>query len=128
MNDDDVLMDTESDRELNRRLMDQDRPQRPHSLREARRQVELLVALGLSQTISRPEATVEATRVTAWLENFLRQSTSDWGRSGLHTDDGGQTFTILNDSGEGGVSVRREDVQDLIDMLIDARHSTESST
>ena len=52
MKDMETLRISEDDRELDRRLMDQPRPERPETLREARRQVELLVALGLSQTLS----------------------------------------------------------------------------
>lgn len=113
----DILRTTDDDRELNERLMAQPRPVRPDSLREARRQVELLVALGLSLTLSRPEANVAATQVTGWFEDLVQQEVRPW-NGGAYSVDGGETVVLESD--RGGVSVTKDGIPDLISILEDA--------
>ena len=113
----DILRTTDDDRELNARLMAQPRPVRPGSLREARRQVELLVALGLSQTLSHPEANVAATQVTGWFEDLVQQEVRPWD-GGAHSVDGGETVVL--ETARGGVSVTKDKIPDLISILEDA--------
>lgn len=112
-----ILRTTDDDRELNERLMAQPRPVRPKTLREARRQVELLVALGLAQTLSGPEANVVATQVTAWFEGFVHRGVEPWGGDAYSED---RTVVLETASGDGGISVFKEDIPDLISMLEDA--------
>ncbi|MBQ6358616.1 MAG: hypothetical protein IJI97_06695 [Clostridia bacterium] len=119
MKDMETLRISEDDRELDRRLMDQPRPERPETLREARRQVELLVALGLSQTLSGPESAVAATQVTSWFEGFVRRAPGTWG-GGAYSENGGQTVVLETSSGNGGISVSKGSIPDLIEVLKDA--------
>lgn len=64
---------TSDDETLEERLRQQDRPARPDTLEDARHLAERLVAAGLAQTMTPPEARVEATRVVAWLESRVRE-------------------------------------------------------
>lgn len=115
----DLLRMNEEDERLVRDLLNRGGSRPPKSLHETRRQVELLVAMGLTEMMSRHEAVEEATEVVSRFEEAARRIPEPWG-GGAHTEDGGQTLTLENPGGVGGISVRSDEIPTLIGILDEA--------
>lgn len=115
----DLLKVTDEEERLVRDLLEKDHPQLPESLREARRQVELLIAMGLTEVMSRHEALTEAAEVVSQFMEMARQESEPW-NGGAHPEDDGLTLILENPGGQGGISVRVDEIPTLIGILDEA--------